>query len=73
VTSTFGFQIVQTLMPLWIHEMDPIEVFKTTKYISLLRERLAQEPFFQNLIKKYLLNNPHKLTLIMNPGGLKST
>ncbi|KAF9410818.1 Mitochondrial presequence protease [Podila epigama] len=35
--------------------------------IERLKAEVASGPFFQNLISKYLLNNPHKLTFVMSP------
>ena len=42
------------------------------KYIARFREDLSKEPLLQNKIKQYLLNNAHKLTLVMNPGTFSS-
>ena len=43
---------------------------KWMQYIAKLREELKAGPFFQNLIKKHFLENPHRVVLTMRPGTL---
>ncbi|KAG0315679.1 Mitochondrial presequence protease [Dissophora globulifera] len=42
---------------------------KQIQHIDRLKAEVASGPFFQNLISKYLLNNPHKLVFTMTPSS----
>jgi Zn-dependent M16 (insulinase) family peptidase len=66
-SSNFGMRVSQSIATPWIHGADPIDLLYWDKFINKLREKINTEPFFQNLIEKHLLNNPHQVTLVMNP------
>eukprot|EP01117_Protostelium_nocturnum_P008308 TRINITY_DN2969_c0_g1_i4.p1 TRINITY_DN2969_c0_g1~~TRINITY_DN2969_c0_g1_i4.p1 ORF type:complete len:916 (-),score=225.94 TRINITY_DN2969_c0_g1_i4:1099-3846(-) len=67
VTTRFGMTTLQGISSTWIHGGDIVESLRVDEYVNWLRDQLSQGPFFQNLIKKYLLDNPHHLTFVMTP------
>ena len=48
----------------WLYDRDPLEPLRFEEPLARLRSRLAAgEPVFENLIKKYLLENGHKVSV----------
>ncbi len=69
VTAHFGLTVVGGITPAWIHGADPVEQLKINQHIERLREEVKKGGFFEQKIKKYLLNNNHKVVMEMNPGN----
>ncbi|KAG0245482.1 Mitochondrial presequence protease [Actinomortierella wolfii] len=68
-TTFFGMGLMQGLFSNWINGCDPIDLLELNKNIERLKKELASGPFFQNLISKYFLNNPHRLLFTMSPSA----
>ncbi|KAG0205133.1 Mitochondrial presequence protease [Mortierella sp. NVP41] len=68
-TSFFGMSLMQGLSSGWFNGCNPVDLLELNKNIERLKTELAAGPFFQNLITKYLLNNPHKLVFTMTPSA----
>ncbi|KAI7819328.1 peptidase M16C associated-domain-containing protein [Gamsiella multidivaricata] len=66
-TSFFGMSLMQGLSSGWFNGCNPVDLLELNKNIDRLKSEIASGPFFQNLISKYLLNNPHKLVFSMTP------
>ncbi|CAJ0840291.1 11430_t:CDS:10 [Entrophospora sp. SA101] len=66
-TSDFGLNLMHGLSSGWFNNADPIEILQINKNLDKLKGKIKSEPFFQNLISKYFLNNPHTLICIMKP------
>jgi Zn-dependent M16 (insulinase) family peptidase len=48
----------------WLYDRDPFEPLRFEKPLADLRQRLASgEPVFEDLMKKYLINNGHRVTV----------
>ena len=48
----------------WLYDRDPFEPLRFEKPLADLRKRLAScEPVFQDLMKKYLISNGHRVTV----------
>jgi Zn-dependent M16 (insulinase) family peptidase len=57
----------------WLYDRDPLEPLRFEEPLAKLRSRLAAgEPVFENLIKKYLLENGHKVSVKVIPPPLDS-
>jgi presequence protease len=70
VTNTpyaYGIKLLLALSGAWFHGGDPKKVLQFDDLLKKIRGRLVKEPFFENLIKKYLLNNPHRVLLTLVP------
>lgn len=53
--------------------MDPFKPLKYEEPLVALKERIAKEGskgVFSPLIEKFILNNPHRITVEMQVGGL---
>ncbi len=51
----------------WLHNDDPVSPLLLDANLARLRQELAAGPFFQNLIRRQLLDNPHRVTLLLQP------
>jgi presequence protease len=51
----------------WIHTNDPIQVLKVNEKLDLLKNNLKNENYLKDMIKKYFIENKHRITLIMDP------
>lgn len=51
----------------WFNGVDPIDLLEVNKNIDRLKQELAKGNFFESRIDKYFLNNPHRLTFVMQP------
>ncbi len=59
-----GLPRVIDLFGSWLYDRDPLEPLRFEEPLARLRSRLAAgEPVFENLIKKYLLENGHKVSV----------
>jgi Zn-dependent M16 (insulinase) family peptidase len=67
VRSTFGISLITAMIPYWQHRVNPLTPLNINDRIASFRQRLSSEPYFQQLIQKHFLNNPHRVTLVMNP------
>ena len=63
----YSLLLLMRLLGPWIHGGDPLEVLNFDQDLARLRDQLATEPFFENLIRRRLLDNPHRLTLLLKP------
>ena len=52
----------------WVHGEDPLESLAYEAPLAALKTRLASgEAVFQNLIRQHLLNNPHRVQVLLKP------
>ncbi|HEY7745941.1 MAG TPA: insulinase family protein, partial [Desulfuromonadales bacterium] len=51
----------------WLHGDDPVSPLQLDENLARLRAELAAGPFFENLIRRHLLANPHRVTLTLHP------
>ena len=58
--------ILQALGPA-THYADPIQALDLDPVIAELRERIADPAYIRDLARRLLLDNPHRVTLVMTP------
>jgi Zn-dependent M16 (insulinase) family peptidase len=52
----------------WIHDGDPLALLAFERPLQALAHRLERgEQYFENLIRKLLVNNPHRVTVLLAP------
>ncbi len=51
----------------WLHADDPVTPLRLEANFERLRRELDEGPFFENLIRRRLLENPHRVTLTLRP------
>jgi len=59
--------LLMRIMGPWLHNDDPITPLLFDQDLQRLRKEMQNGPFFQKLIRKHLLDNPHRITLLLKP------
>ena len=63
----FGLACLSHMVPYALHGGDPLSLFKINEFSSRIREDFKKGGLFEGLIKKYLINNNHRLNLLAIP------
>lgn len=63
----YGLGLLTRIMGPWIHGADPAEPLRLGQGLDALRREIETGPFFQTLIRRELLENPHRVTLTLRP------
>lgn len=63
----YGLQLMMHSLPAAIHEGDPIAVLDLEPALARLRSKAADPQFIPNLIHSLLLDNPHRVRLVLAP------
>ncbi len=63
-----GLALMLRAMTSWLHERDPLAPLAFEAPLAALRERIARgQPWFEQLIRQWLLENPHRATVLLEP------
>lgn len=62
-----GLDLIGRAMPALKYGMDPFEALETEVLFATLRHKALEEHYFEELIRKYLLENPATVTLCLTP------
>src|SRR5690554_2125791 len=63
----YGLQLMVAGLSTALHRGDPIQVLDIEPVLKQLREDVKDPEFIPNLIRQWLLENPHRVTLTMTP------
>ncbi|MDT8442030.1 MAG: insulinase family protein [Desulfuromonadales bacterium] len=63
----YGLSLLMRLLGPWLHADDPLTPLRIGDNLARLRQATADPAFFPNLIRRRLLDNPHRVILIMRP------
>ena len=63
----FGLQLILASMPAAIHRGNPIGVLDIDPALERLREQIKDTQFIPGLIRRWLLDNPHRVRLTLRP------
>ncbi|MBI5015551.1 MAG: insulinase family protein [Deltaproteobacteria bacterium] len=63
----YGLSLLSRVMGPWIHGGDPVSALSLSRDLDAIRKAAAEGPFFQDLIRRELLNNPHRVTVTLAP------
>ena len=62
-----GLALMLAALTNWLHDADPIEPLAFEKPLSAIKEAAQDPAFFPQLIRRHFLDNPHRVTIILNP------
>jgi len=63
-----GLALMLRAMTTWLYDRDPLALVAFAEPLENLKKELsANSRFFEELIARYLLDNPHRVTLILKP------
>jgi len=63
----YGIKLLMTFSGCWFHGGDPLKILNFDSDLAKLQRKLAKGSFFENQIKKYFLDNPHRILLTLVP------
>jgi Zn-dependent M16 (insulinase) family peptidase len=63
----YGLQLILTGLTSATHRGDPIALLDMDATLKHLHEKIQEPDFIKNLIRKYLLENQHRVRLVMKP------
>ncbi|MCD6584783.1 MAG: insulinase family protein [Desulfobacteraceae bacterium] len=63
----YGIKLLLRMSGDWFHHGDPTTSLKFDTLIDRLFDELKKGPFLENQIKKYFLDNPHRVRLLLLP------
>ena len=63
----YGLQLILAALPPMLHGGDPVELLDLEPILEKLRDKIKDPNYFKSLVKKCLLDNPHRVTLSLNP------
>ena len=70
ITNTpypYGIKLLLTFSGSWFHGGDPVKILNFDADLARLQSELARGNFFENRIKKYFLDNPHRILMTLLP------
>lgn len=68
----YGLSLILNGLSSVIHHSDPIDVWDVDSAIELVKEELKDPMWLSNLIKTYLIDNPHRVQMTLVPDASKS-
>jgi Zn-dependent M16 (insulinase) family peptidase len=63
----FGLQLILSAMPAAVHRGDPIALLDIDPALERLREQIKDRAFIPQLVRRWLLDNPHRVRLTLRP------
>lgn len=63
----YGIKLLLGITGPWLHGGDPGKVLKIDEDLTRIREELSRGGFFENLIKRYFLENNHRVLFTLEP------
>ncbi len=73
ITNTpypYGIKILMTIAGTWFHGGDPERLLKFDADLERLKEELAKGGFFEGMLRRYFLDNPHRVLFTLVPDSL---
>ncbi|MDW7709729.1 MAG: insulinase family protein [Deferrisomatales bacterium] len=63
----YALSLLSRVMGPWIHGAEPAEALRVAERLAEIRGAVAAGPYFEELIHRQLLENPHRVTLTLRP------
>jgi Zn-dependent M16 (insulinase) family peptidase len=63
----YALILLMRLIGSWMHGGDPVTALNFEAHVERLRKELKAGPFFENLLRRTLLDNPHRVSLLLKP------
>jgi len=63
----YGIKLLLTFSGSWFHGGDPLKILNFDADLNRLQSELAQGSFFESRIRKYFLDNPHRILFTLAP------
>ncbi len=63
----YAISLMFRILGPWLHCDDPVSALQLDTNLLLLRQKLAEGNFFEDLIRTWLIDNTHRITLCLYP------
>lgn len=63
----YGLSLLMRVLGPWLHADDPFSPLLIEKNLQQLRHATRDPQFFPSLIRKHLLDNPHRVSMLLRP------
>ncbi len=63
----YGLLLLMRMLGPWLHGGEPLDALDFDAQLLELRKQLAAGPYLQDLLRRWLLDNPHRVTLLLEP------
>ncbi len=63
----YGLQLILNGLGAVLHDGDPVSLWDMDAVLLSLREQIQDPAFIRGLVRKYLLDNPHRVRLTLRP------
>ncbi|MCM2264152.1 MAG: insulinase family protein [Desulfuromonadales bacterium] len=63
----YGLSLLMRFLGPWLHADDPLPPLQLERNLAALRHAATDPAFFPALIRRRLLDNPHRVTLLLRP------
>lgn len=63
----YGLLLLMRMLGPWLHGGEPLAALDFDMQLKELRKKLAAGPYLQTLLRRWLLDNPHRVTLLLEP------
>ncbi|HVK99559.1 MAG TPA: insulinase family protein [Dongiaceae bacterium] len=63
----YGLQLLMSAVSTAIHRGDPVKLLNLDPVLKKLHADIQQPDFIQTLVKEWLLDNPHRVRIVMRP------
>lgn len=65
----FGYRLMHKSIRGWLHGLGPVDTMRFEEPLARVRDEARTPGYFENLIEKYLLRNPHRSLVTIYPDG----
>lgn len=63
----YGLHLLMRMLGPWLHADDPLSPLQIEQNLQRLRQAAEDPGFFPNLIRSQLLDNPHRVSVLLRP------
>ncbi|OEY67136.1 insulinase family protein [Marinobacter sp. X15-166B] len=63
----YGLQLIMSSIAPMVHGGDPVALLDLEPVLATLREKIADPDYVPGLLRRMLLDNPHRVTLVLRP------
>ncbi len=63
----YGLLLLMRMLGPWLHGGEPLAALDFDAQLLELRKKLDEGPYLQDLMRRWLIDNPHRVTLLLEP------
>ncbi|MDD4462951.1 MAG: insulinase family protein [Desulfobacterales bacterium] len=63
----YGLKLLFSFFSAWIHGADPVRILRFDQDLQKIRREVDSGGFFEKLIRRYFLENSHRIRMILKP------